>query len=79
MQDTPKPLRPKRRRGPFPSLRAFFDQTGVRQSDIAANVGISETHMSNIVSGKRTPSLPLAKALSRETNVPIEAIGASAA
>lgn len=70
--DTPHP---RRRRGPFPSLRAFFDQTGIRQSDIAANVGISEAHISNIVNGKRTPSLTLAKKLSTETNVPIEAIG----
>jgi antitoxin component HigA of HigAB toxin-antitoxin module len=78
MQDTPTKPRPRRRLGPFATLRAFFDKTGVRQSDIADNVGISETHMSNIVSGKRTPSLGLAKKLSRETNVPVEAIGADA-
>lgn len=72
--------KPKRRwRKPFPTLRAFFDQTGTRQSDIAANLGISDTHMSNIVNGKRKPSLDLARALSAETNVPIEAIGADAA
>lgn len=67
--------RPRRRRGPFPTLRAFFDQTGVRQGDIAANVGISESHMSNIVNGKRLPSVTLAVAISHETNVPVEAIG----
>lgn len=70
---------PRRRRGPFPTLRAFFDQTGIRQGDIAANVGISESHMSNLVSGKRTPSLSLAKKLSAETNVPIEALSTDAA
>lgn len=70
---------PRRRRGPFPNLRSFFDQTGTRQGDIAANVGISESHMSNIVSGKRIPSLTLAKKLSAETNVPIEALSTDAA
>lgn len=79
MNETTHAVRPRRRRGPFPTLRAFFDQTGIRQSDIAANVGISETHLSNIVNGRKSPSLHLAKALSRETNVPVEAIGADAA
>lgn len=78
MHDTRTKPRPRRRRGPFPTLRAFFEQTGVRQSDIAANIGISESHMSNIVSGKRAPSLDVAKELSRETNVPVEAIGSDA-
>jgi transcriptional regulator with XRE-family HTH domain len=64
-----------KRRGPFLSLRAFFERTGRHQRDIAADVGISESHLSNIVSGKRTPSLAIAKALSQLTNVPIESIG----
>ena len=68
----------KRVRGPFPSLRAFFDQTGARQADIARDAGISETHLSNIVNGKRTPSYDLALTLSRLTNVPVESIGTSA-
>lgn len=71
MQDT---RRSRRFRKPFPSLRAFFDQTGIRQADIAADLGISESYMSNIVSGKRTPSAKLLLDLSAATNVPAEAI-----
>lgn len=69
--------KPRRRaRGPFPTLRAFFDQTGIRQSDIAADLGISESHMSNLVSGKRKPSYRIATALTTLTNVPFDAFGA---
>lgn len=79
IDETPVKPRPRRRLGPFPTLLAFFEKTGIRQSDIAANIGISESHLSNIVSGKRTPSLDVAKKLSRETNVPVEAFGSDAA
>lgn len=72
--------RPRRRpKRPFATLRAFFDQTGTRQSDIAADLGISEAHMSNIVSGKRRPNVQLALDLSALTNVPIDAIVHNAA
>lgn len=64
-----------RRRGPYSSLKSFFERTGECQRDIAADLGISESHLSNIVSGKRTPSLGIAKKLSVLTNVPIESIG----
>jgi DNA-binding XRE family transcriptional regulator len=71
---------PRRRtRGPYASLRAFFDHTGTRQADLAVDLGISETHMSNIVNGKRTPSYALAIAISRLTNVPVEFISSHAA
>lgn len=70
----------KRRRhgfkGPFPSLRAFFQQTGIKQHDIAQEAGISDAHLSNIISGFTQPSLRVARILSRLTNVPLEAIGA---
>lgn len=71
--------RSRRTRGPFPTLRAFFDQTGILQADIAADLGISEAHLSNIVSGKRTPSYRVAVKLSQLTNVAIEALVRSAA
>lgn len=71
--------RSRRTRGPFPTLRAFFDQTGILQADIAADLGISEAHLSNIVSGKRTPSYRVAVKLSQLTNVAIEALARAAA
>jgi len=67
------PPRPRRRR-PYPSLRAFFDQTGIRQADIAKDAGISEAHLSNIVNQRRVPGYHVAVTLSRLTNVPVESI-----
>jgi DNA-binding XRE family transcriptional regulator len=64
----------RRPRRPFATLRVYFDQTGTKQADIAADVGISEAHMSNIISGRRKPSVDLACKISALTNVPVEAI-----
>jgi DNA-binding XRE family transcriptional regulator len=69
----------RRQKGPFTSLKAFFEQTGTRQADIAVDAGISITHMCNIVNGKRHPSLDLAVRLSQLTNVPVEAFSSRAA
>lgn len=69
--DAPQIRRPKRR---FPSLREYFRLTGMRQATIASVLGISDTHLSNIVSGKRRPNAKLAIDLSRLTSVPVESI-----
>lgn len=58
----------------YASLTDFFQQTGIRQRDIAEDAGITETHLSNIIAGKRTPSLKIAIELCRLTNVPVEAM-----
>lgn len=63
----------------FASLREFFDQTGMRQEDIAFDLGISPAHLSNIMNGKRTPSFGLALRLSEITNVPIQSISSRVA
>jgi len=74
MSDEPR-LRPSYPGGPFVSLRSFFARTGRYQRDIAADAGITAGYMSLIVNGRCTPSMAIAKRLSRLTNVPIEAIG----
>lgn len=58
----------------YASLREYFDQTGTRQEEVAADLGISGGHLSNIVNGKRVPRLRLAMKISEVTNVPIQAI-----
>lgn len=63
----------------FASLREFFAQTGIRQEDIAAELGISPAHLSNIVNKKRTPSFDLAIRLSEIANVPIQSISSRVA
>lgn len=65
--------------GPFASLKDFFEQTQRNQADVAAEVGISESHMSNIVNGARKPSYDVAVRLAQVTNVPMDAVGRNTA
>lgn len=62
------------RRKAYPSLKAYFEETGTSQYVIAKRVGITQPHLSNILSGARTPSLPLALKLARLANVPVETL-----
>lgn len=50
-------------------VRAYLKAHGMTQEDLAAAVGISASHLSEIVNGK-TPSLRVAVALARITNIP---------
>lgn len=61
---------------PYDSLRAFFEDTKRNQADVALEVGISESHLSNIVNGNRKPSYDVARDLSRVTGVPMDALAA---
>lgn len=63
-----------KRRKAFPSLQAYFEETGLAQHTIAKRAGITQAHMSNILSGERTPSLPLALKLAKIANVPVESL-----
>lgn len=63
-----------RRRKAFPTLKAFLDETGMPQQVLAKRAGIAQSHISMIVSGERTPRLPLALKLARIANVPVESL-----
>jgi antitoxin component HigA of HigAB toxin-antitoxin module len=63
--------RPKRA---YPTVPAWLAETGTAQQDLAKVLGISQSHMSNVLSGKRRCSLRLALRLSKLTNVPVENI-----
>lgn len=58
----------------YRDLADFFDKTGRTQEDVAAQLGISQSYLSLIARGLRTPLLPLALEIERETGVPVESL-----
>lgn len=64
----------KRSHKAFRSLRAYFEETGRFQNDVANAADITEAHLSNIMAGRVCPSLGIAVKLSELTSVPVEAL-----
>lgn len=56
-------------------LREFLEQSGQTQAKLARRLGISTAHMSELLSGRKMPSLTLAYRIERLTNgaVPVSA------
>lgn len=44
-----------------------------KQADIAKRLGVSQSYLSLLVDGKRTPSMAVAAKLHRELGIPVEA------
>lgn len=63
--------RPKRA---YPTVQAWMDATGTSQQDLAKVLGISQSHLCNIIRKNRKASAILALRISRVTNVPIETL-----
>lgn len=63
-----------KRRIAYPSLPAFVEATGIPQQDLAKKAGIVPSHLSMILKGERTPSLPLALKLAKIANIPVESL-----
>lgn len=63
-----------KRKTAYATLKDYVEREGVNQSDLAKKLKITQGHMSLIISGQRTPSLPLALKLSRIANVPVESL-----
>lgn len=59
---------------PFRSVEAWMTANGVTQRELAKCLGISESHLCNVLGGKKGVSLRLARSISDLTNVPIETI-----
>lgn len=58
----------------YPTVQAWMVGTGTNQAQLAKELGMSKTHLSNILSKSRRCSLYLALKISRYTNTPIEAL-----
>lgn len=63
-----------KRKTAYATLNAFLEAEGIAQQDLAKRAQITQGHLSLILSGERTPSLPLALKLSRIANVPVESL-----
>jgi transcriptional regulator with XRE-family HTH domain len=63
-----------KRRKAYPTLQAFLEETGTPQFELAKKANIGQAHLSLILSGERTPSLPLALKLARIANIPVETL-----
>ena len=64
----------RRTKRAFPSVEAWQDATGTDQQTLAKLVGISRSHLCNILGGKRRASLDVTLRLAKTTNVPIEVV-----
>lgn len=56
------------------NLQAYLLKTNTTQAALAAEVGISRGHMSDIVAGERTPSLPVAARIEKATGGLVRAV-----
>ena len=58
-------------------IRAYLTETGRTQRALAAQLGISPSHLSEIVSGRKRPSLDVAFDIERATGgmVPVQSWG----
>lgn len=65
---------PKKFPRAYPTVQAWMVATGTNQAELARRLGISEPHLSNILSKSRRCSLYVALKISKLTNVPIESI-----
>lgn len=51
-------------------LRAWIEEH-TNQRRFAADINIHETYLSQVLSGRRTPRLPILGAIERETGIPL--------
>jgi transcriptional regulator with XRE-family HTH domain len=56
--------------GQLTALAQWFERSGHTQRAIAERLGVTEAHLSRLISGERQPSLPLAVKISELTGVP---------
>lgn len=53
-------------------LAEYLRRTRLKQYELAGFLGITDAYLSQVLSGKRRPSLPIAVRIERETGVPVE-------
>jgi transcriptional regulator with XRE-family HTH domain len=56
----------------FPDLATYIQKTGDTQEHIAAEIGVSQAHLSRIVAGQVVPRPRVAVALATYAKIPIE-------
>jgi transcriptional regulator with XRE-family HTH domain len=56
----------------YPDLATYIQQTGDTQDHIAAEIGVSQAHLSRIVAGMVVPRPVIALALATYAKIPLE-------
>lgn len=54
------------------NIKKILDKQGRKANYLARKIGISESHLSNIIRGKITPSIELVLKISKVLNVKVE-------
>lgn len=62
----------RRTKRPYKSLQDWMERTRTNQTQLAAMTGISQSHLSYILTGGKQCSLKLALLLSEVTGVPVQ-------
>ncbi len=55
----------------YANLAEYKEKNGLSIADLAKEFGVTNAHLSMILSGKRYPSRKLAKIISQKTGIPI--------
>lgn len=64
-----------KRRKAYATLQDFFNgNPDLAQHTFAKRLNITQGHLSLILSGERTPSLPLALKIAAKANIPVESL-----
>lgn len=53
------------------NIKIFRINAGLKQKDLAAKIGVKESYLSTIESGKKEPSLTLLKKISSALSIPL--------
>lgn len=56
------------------SLRVYLRRKGETQKSLAARLGITQGHLSHLISGKRGPGLALGLRIHAVTGIPLDAL-----
>lgn len=67
MSNRPKRIRRSRQ---YPDVATYLKQSGDSQSNLAKHCGVSQAHISRIVSGERVPRPVILERIARYANVP---------
>lgn len=58
----------------YPNLETFLKDTGLTQTELAEDLGISQSYLSRIKTGEVEAPLWLALRIARRTRVPLESL-----
>lgn len=68
------PDSPASRYGPWTQLQIMRARSEIRQSDLASYVSISRSHLANLESGARWPTVDVTRRLAAALHVPMDMI-----